>query len=241
MRIWWLAALATMAAVGVAVGSACSWCTCYPGIWPLDGATAVSPTGPFTVQTGQWDRELEAIGMVVLEGDGREVEVDVAVIGDTATITPREPLAPGIWELRAFDWKDVEARTQGHHTESVLDHGLTSATSRFTVGPSIPRVLRVWQEEEARFVLFSEPVDPTTVVGRLSVDGTPMDVVRIDDALYRLEGDVLPLDTGFATFGLDVADGIVARSGTEVASIEGRGMDSFSQERAQGRSWCDCY
>lgn len=240
----WLAALLVGPAL-FAVGTACSWCSCYPGMLPFDGATDVAPEGPFFVQSSQWTPETVALDMVRLSGPSGEIDVRVEVDGDLATLWPEEALTPGDYELVAFDDAKAERQTHGHVTEGFGALGLESGVTRFTVG-SAPRLMTVFvdtpedTDEPAAFALFSEPVEASTLPGRLLVNGIGVPTTPIDAQLFLLDIDVEALQEPVPT---RLLEGVEALSGELVPAAElelGPWGNGWSLERIDGGVWCNC-
>ncbi|MEZ4317229.1 MAG: hypothetical protein R3F61_06985 [Myxococcota bacterium] len=229
------------------VGSvACSWCECQPGIWPFDGATGVSPEGPFeVVSNGVWDPEVVALAGVVrlTNADGEWVDASVELVDpSTLEVKPVGSLPAGTYQLDVVHASALDEGTSGHYVDPGFGPS-GGATVHFTVGGD-PRVIGWFRDSTAEGVdvlAFSDAIDATTLDGRVSIGGEPVDLSPLGSD-GRLFSFALPVDAEVDPSldpELHLDDGVRTRSGLLVPETDlTRGSDVL--ERLTGEPWCAC-
>lgn len=212
-----------------------STCVCEPGIWPVDGTTAVDPEVQIRVISDALDPQVLAMDAVVLEGPGGRIPSTVGLAEDQVWLLPDEPLSTGLYEVRVLQRSDLDAATQGHFVRDLGTLARSrSGTARFRVG-SAPAVQLVFREGDDVYVRFSEPVDPTTVAWRILIDGEPHPVRHLEGRLYQLP------DVAEGVDRITVLDGIEARSGLPVPAVSGLTFSSgWTVDRTRGAPSCGC-
>lgn len=219
------------ALLGLAMLGACSYPSFYLGVVPVPGRTGVDPEVEVRVELGEIRPDAPALAETFeLRGPSGPVPLSARYDGRFLTLTPDGPLAEGDYLLDGSPEHPYRG-ARGHYSRGFLSApGLRTARTRFQVGGR-PRVIGhvAWREGE-RLVIFSEPVQLDSAVGRVLVDGETVDLAITDEPRML----AFPVETPLIVdTGLSSSEAPQVRVLAGVTSVRGPGFEPGLAEEMQ--------
>ena len=162
-----------------------SWVAPYPS-----DSNKVISKGENPRLTFQGDVEQATVEpLITIQNPSGMVDGRIAWNGRTATFVPDSPFLPGVRYVFEFngDFRDRQGRNRSARIAVPFFYG--SSAAPLTVVSSIPSTGSTLAPHKALFVDFSRPIDPNSLVGKITVSPSTSYTTSVDGVRLTIQPD----------------------------------------------------